>query len=177
MEVFYAEGKFFEAAYASLTWNLICRTDNTACITLKHMGSDADAITVLFNVSKTNQEGDEFEQKQVNFPGNLCGTCINSTANSASCPKRCPFNSGVAPPEMDDRSDAKGPEPECVTTGIMSDTGKRLAFVGVERTGGIYVYDVSTPAQSRFQDYLNVRNWRSGETTTVAHADLLCRRG
>lgn len=64
METFYVEGKFFEAAYASLTWNLICRTDNTACITLKHMGSDADAITVLFNVSKTNQEGDEFEQKR-----------------------------------------------------------------------------------------------------------------
>jgi hypothetical protein len=71
---------------------------------------------------------------------------------------------------MDDRSDAKGPEPECVTTGIMSDTGKRLAFVGVERTGGIYVYDVSTPAQSRFQDYLNVRNWRSGELNPATGA-------
>jgi hypothetical protein len=71
---------------------------------------------------------------------------------------------------MDDRSDAKGPEPECVATGIMSDTGKRLAFVGVERTGGIYVYDVSTPAQSRFQDYLNVRNWRSGELNPATGA-------
>lgn len=64
METFYSQGKFFEAAYASLTWNLICRTDNTASITLKHLGSDGDAITVLFNVSKTNQEGDEFEQKR-----------------------------------------------------------------------------------------------------------------
>ena len=64
METFYSQAKFFEAAYASLTWNLICRTDNTASITLKHLGSDGDAITVLFNVSKTNQEGDEFEQKR-----------------------------------------------------------------------------------------------------------------
>lgn len=64
IEKFIEEGKFFEASYASLTWNLICRTDNTAGITLKHMGSDADAITIMFNVSKTNQEGDEFEQKR-----------------------------------------------------------------------------------------------------------------
>ena len=127
-------------------------------------GSPASSFVRVFD------SGDEFEQKQVNFPGNLCATCIASTTDSASCLVRCPFNSGVAPPAMDDRSDAKGPEPECVTTGIMSDSGKRLAFVGVERTGGIYVYDVSTPAQSRFQDYLNVRNWRSGEVNPATGA-------
>ena len=127
-------------------------------------GSPSSSFVRVFD------SGDEFEQKQVNFPGNLCSLCINSSANSTSCLARCPFNSGVAPPAMDDRSDAKGPEPECVTTGIMSDTGKRLAFVGVERTGGIYVYDVSTPAQSRFQDYLNVRNWRSGEVNLATGA-------
>jgi hypothetical protein len=127
-------------------------------------GSPASSFVRVFD------SGDEFEQKQVNFPGGLCSTCI--ATNSPSCSSRCPFNSGVAPPAMDDRSDAKGPEPECVATGVMSDTGKRLAFVGVERTGGIYVYDVSTPAQSRFQDYLNVRNWRSGETTTVAGTEV-----
>jgi hypothetical protein len=63
-EQFYKEGKFFEMAYTSLTWNLMCRTDNTARITLKHLGVDDDAITVLFNISKTHQEGDEFEQKR-----------------------------------------------------------------------------------------------------------------
>lgn len=63
-EQFYKEGKFFEMAYTSLTWNLMCRTDNTARITLKHLGLDDDAITVLFNISKTHQEGDEFEQKR-----------------------------------------------------------------------------------------------------------------
>ena len=63
-EQFFREGKFFEMAYTSLTWNLMCRTDNTARITLKHLGVDDDAITVLFNISKTHQEGDEFEQKR-----------------------------------------------------------------------------------------------------------------
>lgn len=63
-EQFYKEGKFFEMAYTSLTWNLMCRTDNTARITLKHLGVDDDSITVLFNISKTHQEGDEFEQKR-----------------------------------------------------------------------------------------------------------------
>lgn len=93
--------------------------------------------------------------------GGLCDGC-SGTANEA-CETVCPFNSDEAPPKLDDRSDAKGPEPECVTTGTMSD-GTILSFVGLERTGGIMVYDVSTPATPVFQDFLNVRNWRNGET-------------
>ncbi|KOO35487.1 hypothetical protein Ctob_016442 [Chrysochromulina tobinii] len=44
-------------------------------------------------------------------------------------------------------------------------SGKCLASIGVESTGGIYVYDVSTPAQPRFRDVLNVCNWRLGDLT------------
>ena len=43
----------------------------------------------------------------------------------------------------------------------MSD-GTILAFVGLERTGGIMTFDISTPASTTFQDFLNVRNWRVG---------------
>ena len=98
--------------------------------------------------------GSQFETKQAQVSGGLCSGCIGVA--DASCEDRCPFNSDEAPPKMDDRSDAKGPEPECVTTGVLSD-GTRLAFVGLERTGGIMVYDITNPAQSAFQDYLNVR--------------------
>ena len=49
---------------------------------------------------------------------------------------------------------------------VMAD-GTRLAFVGLERTGGIMVYDISNPAQSHFQDYLNVRP-RSGPREAAA---------
>ena len=108
-----------------------------------------------------SDSGSDFETLQLQVNGGLCDGCVD-VAN-ATCANRCPFNSDEAPPRMDDRSDAKGPEPECVTTGVMSD-GRRLAFIGLERTGGIMVYDVSNPAQPNFQDYLNVRNWRNGET-------------
>lgn len=61
---------------------------------------------------------------------------------------------------MDDRSDAKGPEPECVTTGVIGDD--TLAFIGLERTGGIVTYKINDPANAEFQDFLNVRNWLVG---------------
>ena len=69
---------------------------------------------------------------------------------------------------MDSRSDAKGPEPECVETGVMSD-GTILAFVGLERTGGIMTFDISTPASTTFQDFLNVRNWRTSAADRYVH--------
>ncbi len=106
--------------------------------------------------------GSEFETQQALVNNGLCTGCDDSS-NAATCEDRCPFNSDDWPPSMDDRSDAKGPEPECVDTGVMTD-GTRLAFIGLERTGGIMTYDITTPASSTFQDYLNVRNWRVGET-------------
>ena len=56
-----------------------------------------------------------------------------------------------APPAIDGRSDAKGPETECVATSI---TCKRLASIGVECKAGVYVYNISTPAQSLSRDDL-----------------------
>lgn len=56
---------------------------------------------------------------------------------------------------FDDRSDAKGPEPEGLAIGKIGD--KTFAFVGLERMGGILVYDITTPTAPKFQDYLNTR--------------------
>ena len=99
----------------------------------------------------------------------LCGTCI-LTPSSTNC-ANCPFNTHSAPPKFEERSDAKGPEPECVVTGIMPDN-TRLAFAGLERTGGIAVYDMTNPSGPVFQDFLNVRNWRTGSNDETTYGDF-----
>ena len=58
---------------------------------------------------------------------------------------------------FDSRSDAKGPEPEGVVTGVVD--GKTYAFIGLERVGGIMVYDVSNPSNPQFTQYINNRDF------------------
>ena len=58
---------------------------------------------------------------------------------------------------LDDRSGKKGPEPESVTLGTVD--GKTYAFVALERTGGIMVYDVSDPESAAFVNYVNTRDF------------------
>jgi 2',3'-cyclic-nucleotide 2'-phosphodiesterase (5'-nucleotidase family) len=50
--------------------------------------------------------------------------------------------------EIKDRSDDKGPEPEAVVVGEVD--GTPYAFIGMERTGGIMVYNVSNPNAPEF---------------------------
>ena len=65
------------------------------------------------------------------------------------------FNSNnSANGSFDTRSDDKGPEPEAV---VVADVyGSTYAFIGLERIGGIMVYDVSVPSAPVFVQYLNV---------------------
>ncbi len=63
------------------------------------------------------------------------------------------FNSNGTIDSFDTRSDAKGAEPEGVVVGEID--GKTYAFVGLERTGGIMVYDISQPAEAKFIQYIN----------------------
>ena len=56
---------------------------------------------------------------------------------------------------LDDRSGKKGPEPESVTVGTVD--GRTYAFVALERTGGVMVYDVTEPASAAFVNYINTR--------------------
>lgn len=57
----------------------------------------------------------------------------------------------------DDRSDDKGPEPEAVALGTIA--GRTYAFVGLERVGGLMVYDISTPEAPQFVQYINPRDF------------------
>ena len=56
----------------------------------------------------------------------------------------------------DDRSDSRGPEPEGVEVATVD--GRRLMFVGLERTGGVMVWDISDPVAPRFLQWLNPRD-------------------
>ncbi|MEL6988553.1 MAG: choice-of-anchor I family protein, partial [Bacteroidota bacterium] len=53
------------------------------------------------------------------------------------------------------RSDDKGPEPEAVTLAQIEDNW--YAFVGLERIGGIAVFDITDPTAPTFETYVNNR--------------------
>ncbi len=71
------------------------------------------------------------------------------------------FNSGHDNDTLDSRSPAKGPEPEGIVLGEIA--GRTFAFVGLERVGGVMVYDITDPAAARFETYLNTRNGAQGD--------------
>ncbi|KRQ97736.1 choice-of-anchor I family protein [Bradyrhizobium valentinum] len=52
---------------------------------------------------------------------------------------------------VDNRSDNKGPEPEGVDIGVIN--GRTYAFVGLERVGGVMVYDITDPANASYVGY------------------------
>ena len=61
------------------------------------------------------------------------------------------FNSEGASDSFDDRSDDKGPEPEAITTGRIGN--RTYAFIGMERVGGIFAYDITTPQAAQYVTY------------------------
>jgi hypothetical protein len=81
------------------------------------------------------------------------------------------FNASNAnPPEVDNRSDNKGPEPEGVAIGRIG--WRTYAFIGLERVGGVFAYDVTDPAAPTFAAYANARDVDLGpEGVTFVGAD------
>ena len=58
---------------------------------------------------------------------------------------------------FDNRSDDKGSEPEGVEIGIIK--SRTYAFIGLERVGGIFIYDVTNPYSPSFVQYINNRDF------------------
>jgi len=67
---------------------------------------------------------------------------------------------------FDDRSDDKGPEPEGVAIGKVR--GETYAFIGLERVGGIMIYNITDPTAAAFVDYVNNRNFGVAAETSAA---------
>lgn len=86
--------------------------------------------------------GDEFERLTASLPN----VAFNATNDEN---------------EFDNRSDNKGPEPEGVVLGQLGD--KTYAFIGLERVGGVMVYDVTDPHGPFFVDYVNTRMGDGGD--------------
>ncbi|MFN4083680.1 MAG: choice-of-anchor I family protein [Bacteroidia bacterium] len=81
---------------------------------------------------------DEFEQRLATiYPSNFNASNSNNT--------------------LKNRSDDKGPEPEAVAIGKILDS--TYAFVGLERIGGIMVYNITNPNNPYFVQYINMRNF------------------
>ena len=70
------------------------------------------------------------------------------------------FNADNEKEGPDDRSDKRGPEPEAITVGKVGD--RHYAFIGLERCGGIMVYDVTEPQAATFVQYINDRERQRG---------------
>jgi hypothetical protein len=67
------------------------------------------------------------------------------------------FNASNTSNSRDGRSSSKGPEPEGLTIGKVF--GRTLAFIGLERIGGVVVYDISNPYAPELLDYVNYRDF------------------
>lgn len=119
----------------------------------KNAGGQCNELLALggrsFSVWSTNgalvwDSGDQLEQR-----------------TSALDPAVALFNTSNTNNALDDRSDNKGPEPEGVV--LASFSTKTYAFVGLERVGGVIVYDISTPSAPTFVTYLNTRTGTGGD--------------
>lgn len=68
------------------------------------------------------------------------------------------------------RSDDKGPEPEAIEIAKQGD--KVFALVGLERVGGIMVFDITNPTAPAYVSYLNNRDFAVSDVTTPEAGDL-----
>ncbi|WP_428611887.1 choice-of-anchor I family protein [Shewanella sp.] len=70
------------------------------------------------------------------------------------------FNNSNEENKGDSRSDDKGAEPEALAIGEVN--GKRYAFIGLERTSGFMIYEITNPFAPKFVDYVVNRDFEVG---------------
>ncbi|ROS05623.1 hypothetical protein EDC56_1169 [Sinobacterium caligoides] len=112
---------------------------------------NADSGERVFN------SGDDFEQ--------ITATQLGSQG----------FNNNNDENAFDNRSDDKGPEPEALAIGLIDE--RHYAFIGLERTGGIMLYDITEPSSPRFLEYTLNRNLDSDIENELASAGDLGPEG
>lgn len=67
------------------------------------------------------------------------------------------FNCSNDDIEVDSRSQKKGPEPESITVGRIGND--YYAFTALERIGGVMVYNITSPSNAEYVNYINTRNF------------------
>lgn len=72
-------------------------------------------------------------------------------------------NNSTGNPAIKNRSDNKGPEPEGVAVGNVC--ARNYAFIALERSGGVVVYDVTNPIAPSFTTYANNRTSPANAST------------
>ncbi|MBL8346643.1 MAG: choice-of-anchor I family protein [Rubrivivax sp.] len=117
------------------------------CNKLLTYGSRSFSIWRAADMKRVFDSGEDFERLTA------------AIAEAVGAPFK--FNSGHDNDTLDSRSPAKGPEPEAVAVGEIG--GRTYAFIGLERVGGIMVYDVTDPFNARFETYINTRNGATGD--------------
>jgi hypothetical protein len=117
------------------------------CNKLRSFGARSFSIWRASDMTRVFDSGEDFERITAEI------------AAQAGAPFK--FNSGHDNDTLDSRSPAKGPEPEGVALGRIG--SRSYAFVGLERLGGVMVYDITEPAQARFETFINTRNGLVGD--------------
>lgn len=73
--------------------------------------------------------------------------------------------------KKDSRSDDKGPEPEAIAIGQV---GQNIyAFIGLERQGGIMIYDITNPKGAWFVDYQHSLNETGTEMKDISPEGII----
>ena len=93
---------------------------------------------------------------------------ITHAANPASSTR------ATRPPSAENRSDDKGPEPENLSIGTVG--SRTYAFIGLERVGGVAVYDITDPAAATFATYVNNRDFSVSVEDADDPVGRRCRR-
>ncbi len=132
-------------------------------------GSDSDSQLGRLTVTTTlgNTDGDSEYEQLYAFGGRSMslldtdGQMVFDTGDQleqlSATLDPANFNKDNAPSKVDNRSDNKGPEPEGIATGVVGD--HTYAFLGGERNGMIYAFDLSsTPGAAEFAGWVNTRD-------------------
>lgn len=136
--------------------------------------NDIGDLKILNNLGATEADGDAEHEKIYAYGsrsfsiydanGNLVYDSADDFETITAATAGVNFNATNDEQAIDDRSDNKGPEPEAVELAEID--GKTFAFVGLERVGGIMVYDITDPTNVLFDSYINPRDF------SIADGDL-----